>query len=114
MAPGALLERLRPSEQLVDLLSSGPDGDGGKFSLIASDGDSRVGRLVRVDTDDDGHEYLLVSSVRNRQGTPDSDRGARSSFEPLGGKVPAGSPSFDSQTTSVASRHKEGNPARVL
>src|SRR3974390_1737782 len=58
--PGALLERRRPPEQPVDLLSSGPDGDGGQFSLIASNGHGGVGRLVRVDSDDDGHEYLLV------------------------------------------------------
>src|SRR3974377_1192436 len=39
-------------------------------------------------------EYLLVRRFRNRQGTPDSDRGARSSFEPLDGKDLVGSSSI--------------------
>ena len=44
---------------LSDLLSGGPDRDGCELALVTSDGDCRVGRLVRVDSDDDG-EYLLV------------------------------------------------------
>src|ERR1035437_4745198 len=74
--------RLCPRQQLGGLLSCSPDGDGGELGLVRPDGNRSVGCLVGINTDDDGHAYLLVRWW-NREGTPDADRGACSSFEPL-------------------------------
>jgi hypothetical protein len=51
-------------------------------------------------------------SIRNRQGTPDSDRGARSSFEPLGDKDLVGSSSIGNQTAPAVGRHFGSDPTR--
>jgi hypothetical protein len=58
-SPGALTERLRPGQQLHDLLAGGPDFELGQLLFVTADGHSRVGRLVRVDPDDHRYEYLL-------------------------------------------------------
>ena len=58
--PRSASRRLRPLDQPVGLLLGGPDRDGGKLGLVTADGDCGVGRLVGIDADDDGHEYLLV------------------------------------------------------
>jgi hypothetical protein len=46
------------------------------------------------------------------EGTPDLDRRARSSFEPLDGKNLTGSISFESQSTAANGRHFVSNPVR--
>ena len=109
--PGPLCEGLCPQEQLVGLLSCSPDGDGGELGLVRPDGNRSVGCLMGINTDDDGHAYLLVRWW-NREGTPDADRGARSSFEPLTARNPTRSSSFESQAAFAVSRHIVSNPIR--
>jgi hypothetical protein len=53
-------------QQLVGLLATGPHLLAAHLLLAAGDGDGRVGRLVRVDTDD--HRHRASSEVR-RGGT---------------------------------------------
>jgi hypothetical protein len=81
-SPGAIFEGLCPRQQLVGLLFGGPNGDGGEFGFVRPDGHRGMCGLVGIDTNDDGHAYLLVRWW-NREGTPGADRGACSSFEPL-------------------------------
>ena len=91
------------------LLAGGSHPDLGQLLLVAADGHCRVGRLVRVDPDDDRHEFLL----RGRLGT------ARALlvwiscsflFRATRGEVQTGSHSLESQSAGADGRHLESYP----
>jgi len=57
--PGALLKRLCPRQELVDLTSRRPHLDAGNLILVPPYGHRSVRCLVGVDPDHHIHEYLL-------------------------------------------------------
>ena len=83
-------------------------------ALVATDRDSGVGRLVRVDPDDHRHGAPPGRGGRDRGGTPDCDGRARSSCEPHRGEALARRSSVGSQVAGATGRHFVSDPARDL